>query len=136
MHVRNTGRRPACAGARFATLAASPASAEETPKALAPIEVRETAPSQTLDTPRRKSRRASTSPRAKRRPRSATLDAAQLQERGARTSIEAINAAPGVLVANLASSPGMTAMRGFAGGAISLLYDGMRQTAGPLVTAI
>ena len=133
MHVRNTGRRPALRWCALATLAASPASAEETPKALAPIEVRETAPSQTLDTHGEVASRLDLT--ARETPAAiATLDAAQLQERGARTSIEAINAAPGVLAANLASSPGMTAMRGFAGGAISLLYDGMRQTAGPLVT--
>ncbi|MGO4779449.1 TonB-dependent receptor plug domain-containing protein, partial [Lysobacter sp. 2RAB21] len=43
-------------------------------------------------------------------------------------------AAPGVLAGQLPSSPGMTSMRGFTGGAIALLYDGVRQTAAPLIT--
>lgn len=58
----------------------------------------------------------------------------QIQARGLRGSVEALNAAPGVLAGQLPSSPGMTSMRGFTGGAIALLYDGVRQTAAPLVT--
>ncbi|MGO1071040.1 TonB-dependent receptor [Lysobacter sp. CA199] len=58
----------------------------------------------------------------------------QIQARGLRSSVEALNAAPGVLAGQLPSSPGMTSMRGFTGGAIALLYDGVRQTAAPLVT--
>jgi len=57
-----------------------------------------------------------------------------LLARGVRTTIEALNAAPGVTAANLGSAPGSTSMRGFTGGAVSLLFDGMRQTAGPLIT--
>lgn len=62
------------------------------------------------------------------------LDEIRLRERGARTSIEALNLAVGVTAADLPSSPGVTSMRGFTGGAISLLYDGIRQTAAPLIT--
>lgn len=57
-----------------------------------------------------------------------------LQARGVRGTVEAFNAAAGVTAANLPSSPGVTSMRGFTGGAISLLFDGIRQTAGPLFT--
>ena len=57
-----------------------------------------------------------------------------LQARGVRSTVEAFNAAAGVTTANLPSSPGVTSMRGFTGGAISLLFDGIRQTAGPLIT--
>lgn len=57
-----------------------------------------------------------------------------IQARGLRGSVDALNAAPGVLAGQLPSSPGMTSMRGFTGGAIALLYDGVRQTAAPLVT--
>ena len=62
------------------------------------------------------------------------LTETQLQERGARNSIEALNSAPGVTAANLPSSPGITSMRGFTGGSVSLLYDGVRQTTSALVT--
>ncbi|WP_152670264.1 TonB-dependent receptor [Lysobacter capsici] len=58
----------------------------------------------------------------------------QIQARGLRGSVEALNAAPGVLAGQLPSSPGMTSMRGFSGGAIALLVDGVRQTAAPLIT--
>ncbi|MBW8807515.1 MAG: TonB-dependent receptor plug domain-containing protein, partial [Lysobacter sp.] len=58
----------------------------------------------------------------------------QIQARGLRGSVEALNAAPGVLAGQLPSSPGMTSMRGFSGGAIALLIDGVRQTAAPLIT--
>lgn len=64
----------------------------------------------------------------------ATLTQEQIQARGLRTSIEALNAAPGVLAGPLPSSPGTASMRGFSGGAIALLYDGVRQSAAPLVT--
>jgi iron complex outermembrane recepter protein len=57
----------------------------------------------------------------------------QLLERGARTSVEALNGAPGVTAALLPSSPGTTSMRGFTSGAVSLLYDGVRQSTSGLV---
>ncbi|MEI2432092.1 TonB-dependent siderophore receptor [Lysobacter yananisis] len=63
-----------------------------------------------------------------------TLTQEQIQARGLRGSVEALNAAPGVLAGQLPSSPGMASMRGFSGGAIALLYDGVRQSAAPLVT--
>lgn len=58
----------------------------------------------------------------------------QLFERGARTSIEAFNTAPGVTSAQLASSPGVVSMRGFTGGAVSVLFDGSRITTSALTT--
>jgi iron complex outermembrane recepter protein len=61
------------------------------------------------------------------------LTQAQLHERGARTSIEALNNAPGVTAANVPGSPGITSLRGFSGNAISLLYDGMRQTTSTMI---
>ncbi|WP_075575212.1 TonB-dependent receptor [Lysobacter antibioticus] len=62
------------------------------------------------------------------------LDQELLQSRGLRGSVEALNAAPGVLAGALPSAPGSASMRGFSGGAIALLFDGARQTAAPLVT--
>lgn len=56
-----------------------------------------------------------------------TITQAQIIERGARTSVEALNAVPGVVAANLPSIPGTTSIRGFTGDAISQLYDGVRQ---------
>lgn len=56
-----------------------------------------------------------------------------MQERGLRTSVEALNATPGATSGELASSPGQLSMRGFTGGAISLLYDGVRQTNSALI---
>ena len=63
-----------------------------------------------------------------------TVTQEQIQARGLRGSVEALNAAPGVLAGQLPSSPGTASMRGFSGGAIALLYDGVRQSAAPLVT--
>ncbi|MFA7602954.1 MAG: TonB-dependent receptor [Novosphingobium sp.] len=56
-----------------------------------------------------------------------------MQERGLRTSIEVLNAVPGATAGELASSPGQMSMRGFTSGAISLLYDGIRQTTSSLI---
>jgi iron complex outermembrane receptor protein len=55
------------------------------------------------------------------------IDAAAISERGARTSVEALNAVPGVVAAALPSIPGITSIRGFTGDAVSQLYDGVRQ---------
>ncbi|WP_158549411.1 TonB-dependent receptor [Lysobacter silvisoli] len=86
-----------------------------------------------LDTPSATASRLGLSPRET--PAAVeVLTADDLQQRGLRSSVEALNAAPGVLAGQLPSSPGTTSMRGFSGGAISLLYDGARQTAAPLVT--
>jgi iron complex outermembrane receptor protein len=132
MTFRFAGRRPALRWCALASFAATTAHADDAARTLAPVEVRETAPS-TLDTDDETASRLALS--ARETPAAIiTLDETQLAERGARTSIEALNTAPGVVAANLPSSPGMTSMRGFAGGAISLLHDGMRVTAGPLVT--
>jgi iron complex outermembrane recepter protein len=62
------------------------------------------------------------------------LTQAQLQERGIRTSIEALNSAPGATAANVPGSPGITSIRGFSGSAISLLYGGVRQTASTMIS--
>ncbi|AEG47851.1 TonB-dependent receptor [Sphingobium chlorophenolicum L-1] len=56
-----------------------------------------------------------------------------MQERGLRTTVEALNATPGASSGELASSPGQLSMRGFTAGAISLLYDGVRQTNSALI---
>jgi len=61
------------------------------------------------------------------------LSQALMQERGLRTTVEALNATPGATAGQLASSPGQMSMRGFSGGAISLLHDGVRQTNSALV---
>lgn len=52
---------------------------------------------------------------------------AQMLERGLRTTVEALNAAPGVVAASLPSIPGTTSIRGFTGDAVSQLYDGRLQ---------
>jgi iron complex outermembrane recepter protein len=54
------------------------------------------------------------------------LSERQIAEFGARTNVEALNRAPGVTSSLLATSPGAPTMRGFSGGAVGLLYDGMR----------
>ena len=56
-----------------------------------------------------------------------------MAQRGLRTTVEALNATPGATSGQLASSPGQLSMRGFTGGAISLLYDGVRQTNSALI---
>lgn len=61
------------------------------------------------------------------------LSQAMFQERGLRTSVEVLNATPGATSGELASSPGQMSMRGFTGGAVSLLYDGVRQTNSALI---
>lgn len=61
------------------------------------------------------------------------LSQEMFQERGLRTSVEVLNATPGATSGELASSPGQLSMRGFTGGAISLLYDGVRQTNSALI---
>ncbi|WP_375285553.1 TonB-dependent receptor [Sphingomonas sp.] len=55
------------------------------------------------------------------------IDQAALLERGARTTVDALNAVPGVVSASLPSIPGVTSIRGFTGDAVSQLFDGVRQ---------
>ena len=55
------------------------------------------------------------------------IDQTALLERGARTTVEALNAVPGVVAAALPSIPGTASIRGFTGDAVSQLYDGVRQ---------
>lgn len=54
------------------------------------------------------------------------LSERQIQELGARTNVEALNRAPGVTSSLPATSPGAPTMRGFTGGSVGLLYDGIR----------
>lgn len=61
------------------------------------------------------------------------LSQEMFQERGLRTSVEVLNATPGATSGELASSPGQLSMRGFTSGAVSLLYDGVRQTNSALI---
>jgi iron complex outermembrane receptor protein len=61
----------------------------------------------------------------------ATLDVLEqhdLQTRGLRDSVEALRAMPGVMAGNLPGQPGVASMRGFASGAVSYLFDGVRLT--------
>jgi iron complex outermembrane receptor protein len=67
----------------------------------------------------------------------ATVDVvtfAQAQSRGLRSTVEAVATVPAVAVAGLPSSPGITAIRGFTGGAISQLFDGTRVTTSTMIT--
>lgn len=50
----------------------------------------------------------------------------QIRELGARTNVEALNRAPGVSSFLCATSSGLPTMRGFTGGSVGLLYDGIR----------
>lgn len=52
------------------------------------------------------------------------LSERQMRELGARTSLEALNRAPGVTASLTATSPGIPTMRGFT--TVGLLYDGVR----------
>ncbi|ALN78919.1 TonB-dependent receptor [Lysobacter antibioticus] len=56
------------------------------------------------------------------------LDRNDIQARGLRDSVEALRAMPGVMAGNLPGQPGVASMRGFASGAISYLFDGVRLT--------
>ena len=55
------------------------------------------------------------------------IDQSAILDRGARTTVEALNAVPGVVSATLPSIPGIASIRGFSGDAVSQLYDGVRQ---------
>jgi len=56
------------------------------------------------------------------------LDRHDIEARGLRDSVEALRAMPGVMAGNLPGQPGVASMRGFASGAISYLFDGVRLT--------
>lgn len=56
------------------------------------------------------------------------LDADDIQARGLRDSVEILRAMPGVMAGNLPGQPGVASMRGFASGAVSYLFDGVRLT--------
>jgi iron complex outermembrane receptor protein len=55
---------------------------------------------------------------------------------GVTTNVEALNRVSGVTAAALPSAPGTTAMRGFSGGAISLLHDGVRLSTATMVSRV
>jgi iron complex outermembrane receptor protein len=66
----------------------------------------------------------------------ATLDVvtfAESNERGLRNAIEALTSVPAVSSANLPSAPGTATIRGFAGPAVSQLFDGTRVTTSTMV---
>jgi iron complex outermembrane receptor protein len=54
------------------------------------------------------------------------LSQEQMQALGAHSTLDALNRVPGVYSANVSTSPGQLTLRGFADGAVSLLYDGVR----------
>ncbi|ALN93468.1 TonB-dependent receptor [Lysobacter gummosus] len=56
------------------------------------------------------------------------LDRDDIQARGLRDSVEVLRAMPGVMAGNLPGQPGVASMRGFASGAVSYLFDGVRLT--------
>ncbi|MBW8810922.1 MAG: TonB-dependent receptor plug domain-containing protein [Lysobacter sp.] len=56
------------------------------------------------------------------------LDHDDIQARGLRDSVEVLRAMPGVMAGNLPGQPGVASMRGFASGAVSYLFDGVRLT--------
>lgn len=56
------------------------------------------------------------------------LDRDDIQARGLRDSVEILRAMPGVMAGNLPGQPGVASMRGFASGAVSYLFDGVRLT--------
>lgn len=109
------------------------AEADATPHQLDKVTVSGAAEQAVLDTPTTTASRLGLSPRET--PAAIeTVSAETIEQRGLRGTVDALNAAPGVLAGQLPSSPGVSSMRGFSGGAISLLYDGVRQTAAPLIT--
>jgi iron complex outermembrane receptor protein len=59
---------------------------------------------------------------------------AEAQERGLRTSIETLSSIAGVSSAFLPSAQGITQIRGFTGGAVSMLFDGTRVSTSTIVT--
>lgn len=88
---------------------------------------------QELDVPAASASRLGLTPRET----PATVDVitfADAQERGLRTATEALTTVPGVSSAFLPSAQGITAIRGFTGGAISTLFDGTRVTTSTIVT--
>lgn len=62
------------------------------------------------------------------------LTARQIETLGARTTVEAMNRAPGMTSTNLGTGPGQLSLRGFTGGAVSLLYDGARTATSAIST--
>jgi outer membrane receptor protein involved in Fe transport len=58
---------------------------------------------------------------------------AAAQERGLRTATEVLSSVPAVTSAFLPSAQGITAIRGFSGGAVSMLFDGTRVTTSTMI---
>ncbi len=64
------------------------------------------------------------------------LTQAQMQELGAYNTMEAFNRMPGLTSANVPTSPGLVSLRGFSGGAIGMLYDGVRPSTTAFFTRV
>ena len=63
-----------------------------------------------------------------------TLTQADLQTRGLRTSREAFNDVVGAIAGNVPGNPAVVTLRGFSGGAVSILQDGVRVSTSTVVT--
>lgn len=63
-----------------------------------------------------------------------TLTQADLQIQGLRTSREAFNAVVGAISGNVPGNPAVVGLRGFSGGAVSILQDGVRVSTSTMVT--
>jgi iron complex outermembrane receptor protein len=87
---------------------------------------------QELDVPSQSASRLGLTPRET----PATIDIitfAAAQERGLRTATEVLSSVPAVSSAFLPSAQGITAIRGFSGGAVSMLFDGTRVTTSTMI---
>jgi len=63
-----------------------------------------------------------------------TLTQADLQVQGLRTSREAFNNVVGAISGNVPGNPAVVSLRGFSGGAVSILQDGVRVSTSTMVT--
>ena len=87
---------------------------------------------QELDVPSQSASRLGLTPRET----PSTIDIitfAAAQERGLRTATEVLSSVPAVSSAFLPSAQGITAIRGFSGGAVSMLFDGTRVTTSTMI---
>jgi iron complex outermembrane recepter protein len=87
---------------------------------------------QELDVPSQSASRLGLTPRET----PATIDIitfAAAQERGLRNATEVLSSVPAVSSAFLPSAQGITAIRGFSGGAVSMLFDGNRVTTSTMI---
>ena len=63
-----------------------------------------------------------------------TITQADLQVQGLRTSREAFNSVVGAISGNVPGNPAVVSLRGFSGGAVSILQDGVRVSTSTMVT--